>query len=126
MPYTDVSCTTMPTTAQKSAAAAYKIASYSTVTLTTAAIKSFLAAGHPVIVGGPVNSAFMYLTNNQVLGAFTGNSLGGHCYCLVGYDDTKGAYKFMNSWGTTWGSQGFGYIAYGYEKSWWTEAYVIN
>lgn len=126
MPYTDVKCTTLPTTAQKTAAAAYKITGYSTVTLTTTAIKSFLAAGKPVIVGGPVNSAFMYLANNQVLGAFTGSSLGGHCYCLVGYDDVKGAFKFMNSWGTSWGTSGFGYIAYGYEKSWWTEAYVID
>ena len=126
MPYTDVSCTTLPTTAQKTAAANYKITSYSTVTLTTAAIKSFLAAGKPVIVAGSVNSAFEYLKNGAVLSTFTGNSLGGHCYCIVGYDDTKGAFKFLNSWGTSWASSGFGYIAYGYEKTWWSEAYVIN
>ncbi len=126
MPYTDVSCTTMPTTAQKTAAANYKIIGYSTVTITTAAIKNFLAAGKPVIVAGSVNNAFMYLGNNQVLSAFTGSSLGGHCYCIVGYDDTKGAFKFMNSWGSSWASSGFGYIAYGYETSWWREAYVIN
>lgn len=126
MPYTDVKCTTMPTTAQKAAAANYKIASYSTVTISTSAIKSFLAAGKPVIVAGSVNNAFMYLGNNQVLSTFTGSSLGGHCYCIVGYDDTKGAFKFMNSWGSSWASSGFGYIAYGYEKTWWREAYVIN
>jgi len=126
MPYTDVSCTTMPTTAQKTAAAAYKISGYSTVTISTTAIKSMLAAGKPVIVAGPVSNGFMYLANNAVLSAFDGRSLGGHCYCVVGYDDTKGAFKFMNSWGTSWASSGFGYIAYGYEKTWWTEAYVIN
>jgi C1A family cysteine protease len=126
MPYTDVSCTTMPTTAQKTAAAAYKIASYSAVTLTTAAIKSFLASGKPVIVAGSVSNDFMYLTNGSVLSTFNGRSLGGHCYCVVGYDDTKGAFKFMNSWGPTWASSGFGWIKYGYEKTWWTEAYVLN
>lgn len=126
MPYTDISCTTMPTTAQKTAAAAYKIAGYSTVTLTTDAIKAQLAAGKPVVVAGPVSNGFMNLTNNQVLSTFVGGSLGGHCYCVVGYDDTKGAFKFMNSWGTSWGSAGFGYIAYGYEKTWWQEAYVLN
>jgi C1A family cysteine protease len=126
MPYTDVSCTLLPTTAQKTAAAAYKIASYSTVNRTTADIKSFLAAGKPVIVAGPVSSGFMYLTSGAVLTTFVGNSLGGHCYCIVGYDDDKGAFKFMNSWGTTWATAGFGYIAYGYETTWWTEAYVIN
>jgi len=126
MPYTDVSCTLLPTTAQKTEAALYKISGYSTATRTTAAIKSFLAAGKPVIVAGPVSSGFMYLTSGAVLTTFVGTSLGGHCYCVVGYDDDKGAFKFMNSWGTTWATAGFGYIAYGYETTWWTEAYVIN
>ena len=126
MPYTDVSCTTLPTTAQKTLAANYKIASYSTVTRTTAAIKSMLAAGKPVIVAGSVNNAFMNLANGAVLSTFSGSSLGGHCYCIVGYDDTKGAFKFMNSWGTSWASSGFGWIKYGYESTWWSEAYVIN
>jgi len=125
MPYTDVSCTLLPTTAQKTAAAAYKITSYSTVTRTTAAIKSFLAAGKPVIVAGPVSSGYMNLASGAVLTTFDGSSLGGHCYCIVGYDDNKGAFKFMNSWGTGWATAGFGYIAYGYETTWWTEAYVV-
>lgn len=125
MPYTDVSCTLLPTTAQKTAAVPYKITSYSTVTRTTAAIKSFLAAGKPVIVAGPVSSGYMNLASGAVLTTFDGSSLGGHCYCIVGYDDDKGAFKFMNSWGTSWATGGFGYIAYGYETIWWTEAYVI-
>jgi len=125
MPYTDVSCTLLPTTAQKTAAAAYKITSYSTVTRTTEAIKSFLAAGKPVIVAGPVSSGYMNLASGAVLTTFDGTSLGGHCYCIVGYDDNKGAFKFMNSWGTGWATAGFGYIAYGYETTWWTEAYVV-
>lgn len=126
MPYTDVSCSTYPNTTQKTDAAKYKIASYSTVSRTTSAIKAQLAAGNPVIVAGPVNYAFEYLANGAVLSTFSGSSLGGHCYCVVGYDDTKGAFKFMNSWGTSWASSGFGWIKYGYEKTWWQEAYVIN
>ncbi|NOU17101.1 MAG: C1 family peptidase [Bacteroidales bacterium] len=126
MPYTDVSCTAKPNATQIADAALYKIASYSTVTRTTAAIKAQLDAGKPVVVGGPVSSGFMYLANGAVLTTFVGGSLGGHCYCVVGYDDTKGAFKFMNSWGTGWASAGFGWIAYGYEATWWTEAYVLN
>jgi len=67
----------------------------------------------------------MNLASGAVLTTFDGNSLGGHCYCIVGYDDDKGAFKFMNSWGTSWATAGFGYIAYGYETTWWTEAYVV-
>ncbi len=126
MPYTDVSCTLLPTTAQKTEAALYKIPGYSTVPINATSIKSFLALGKPVIVAGPVNNAFMYLTSGSVLTTFDGASLGGHCYCVVGYDDDKAAFKFMNSWGTTWATAGFGYIAYANVASWWTEAYVIN
>jgi len=126
MPYTDVSWTLLPTTAQKAEAALYKISGYSTVARTTADMKSFLAAGKVIIVAGSVNNAFMYLTSGSVLTTFDGTSLGGHCYAVVGYDDDKGAFKFMNSWGTTWATAGFGYIAYGYEATWWREAYVIN
>jgi len=126
MPYTDFSCSTKPNTTQKTDATGYKITSYSTVSRTTSAIKAQLSAGNPVIVAGSVNNAFMYLGNNAVLSTFSGSSLGGHCYCVVGYDDTKSAFKFMNSWGTSWASSGFGWIKYGYESTWWSEAYVIN
>ncbi|TCN73048.1 C1 family peptidase [Acetobacteroides hydrogenigenes] len=126
MPYTDVSCSLMPTADQEATAATYKVASYGRVSITADAIKAALVSGKPVIVGGPVNSAFMYLRSGAVLGKFTGRSLGGHCYCVVGYDDSKQAFKFMNSWGPSWATSGFGYISYKYVKSWFQEAYVLN
>ena len=106
-------------------AAAYKISSYATVTRSVNAIKSFLASGYPVIVGGPVDRGFMNLRSGAVLTKRKG-SLGGHCYCVVGYDDAKNAFKFQNSWGTNWASAGFGWIDYNYISSWWSELYVLN
>jgi C1A family cysteine protease len=127
MPYSDVNgCSLVPTTDQVALASTYRVASYNRVSITSDAIKAALIAGKPVIVGGPVNSAFMYLRSNAVLGKFTGRSLGGHCYCVVGYDDSKQAFKFMNSWGSSWATNGFGYINYKYVKSWFQEAYVLN
>lgn len=126
MPYVDGNCSVVPTSAQNTAAANYKISGYSTVAINATTIKSFLASGKPVIVAGPVNKAFMYLTSGSVLSTFKKPSLGGHCYCIVGYDDNKGAFKFMNSWGTSWATSGFGYISYANVANWWTEAYVIN
>lgn len=35
-----------------------------------------------------------------------------HAFCIIGYDDTKNAFKFVNSWGTSWGLGGYGYISY--------------
>lgn len=126
MPYTDVNCSTMPNSDQLAEAANYKISSYARVNLTVNDIKTQLAAGKAVVVAGPVNKAYMYLGNNVVLNNFKRPSLGGHCYCVVGYDDAKNAFKFQNSWGTNWGSQGFGWINYNYITSWWQEAYVMN
>lgn len=127
MPYSDANgCSIVPTAAQKATAATYKIAGYSRVSITSTAIKAQLALGKPVVVAGPVNTAFEYLTGTTVLGRFTGSSLGGHCYCVVGYDNSKNAFKVQNSWGTSWGSNGFGYISYSYVSSWWQEAYVLN
>lgn len=127
MPYSDVNgCSLVPTVDQKALAATYKVASYSRVSITSSAIKAELVSGKPVVVAGPVNNAFMYLSGTTVLKNFSGRSLGGHCYCVVGYDDSKQAFKIMNSWGTSWGSRGFGYIGYSYVSRWWQEAYVLN
>jgi len=43
------------------------------------------------------------------------NDHAGHAVLCVGYDDTKfggGAVKFVNSWGTNWGINGFSWIRY--------------
>jgi len=126
MPYTDVSCSTWPNSTQIEEAANYKISGYNRVSIIANTIKTWLSENKPVIVAGPVNSAFMNLKKDQILGKFTGRSLGGHCYCLVGYDDAKGAFKFQNSWGSNWATGGYGYISYTYIKSWFQEAYVIT
>jgi hypothetical protein len=36
--------------------------------------------------------------------------LGGHAIFLVGFDPKTGYYIFKNSWDTTWGDKGYGYI----------------
>jgi C1A family cysteine protease len=38
---------------------------------------------------------------------------GGHCVCLVGYDDAQACWIAKNSWGTNWGEHGFFRIGYG-------------
>jgi C1A family cysteine protease len=43
----------------------------------------------------------------------TGGYAGGHCVCLIGYDDVQGCWIAKNSWGTGWGDGGHFRIAYG-------------
>ncbi|MGD0777693.1 MAG: C1 family peptidase [Candidatus Solibacter sp.] len=37
----------------------------------------------------------------------------GHCIVIVGYDDSKKAWLIRNSWGTSWGTNGYGWFGYG-------------
>jgi C1A family cysteine protease len=43
----------------------------------------------------------------------TGNSAGGHCVEICGYDDSQAAWICKNSWGTGWGEAGYFRIGYG-------------
>lgn len=45
---------------------------------------------------------------------------------VVGYDDNKQAYKIFNSWGTSWGDNGFGWISYPLFESKVREAYTAQ
>lgn len=38
---------------------------------------------------------------------------GGHCICVVGYDDYNSCWICKNSWGSSWGESGYFRIAYG-------------
>lgn len=42
------------------------------------------------------------------------NLLGGHAVCLCGWDDSKNCFILRNSWGTSWGINGYAYIPYDY------------
>jgi hypothetical protein len=46
-----------------------------------------------------------------------GQGCGGHVVLLTGHDSTTGRYWFRNSWGTSWGSGGYGTLP---------DAYVEN
>ncbi len=41
---------------------------------------------------------------------------GGHAICIVGYDDDSGRFKIRNSWGASYGDNGYCYISYGYAQ----------
>ena len=76
-------------------------------------IKTNLAAGFPIICGFVCYSN-IFIAKNGVIPAQNGEIIGGHAILLVGYDDNKKLFKFKNSWGTSWGDKGYGYISYDY------------
>ena len=91
-------------------------------------VRKYLAAGVPSMFG-------FWVFDNFERGRMPGqipypnmNSkcVGGHAVTAVGYDDnkvvldaktnqsTKGAIFFLNSWGKSWGENGYGWIPYSY------------
>jgi C1A family cysteine protease len=49
-----------------------------------------------------------------------------HAMVIVGYDDDRQAFHFVNSWGPSWGEKGFGWISYRAARALWIEGYVMD
>jgi len=103
-------------------------------------IKTNLAAGLPSMFGFTVYSSYTQgATTGKIPYPTRGEKIvGGHAIVAVGYNDgmkikntnpgaaeTKGALLFRNSWGTGWGSSGYGWLPYDYvlkglAVDWWS------
>ncbi|MCP4156191.1 MAG: C1 family peptidase [bacterium] len=95
-------------------------------------IKIFLAHGLPPMIGITIYSSLlskkMFMTGVIPFPGKNEKIVGGHCVALAGYDDTKkisnlddpnatpttGAFLLKNSWGTQWGTNGYGWLPYEY------------
>lgn len=74
------------------------------------AVKQALQRG-PLVTTLYVYADFMAY-GGGVYNHVSGKMLGGHAISIVGYDDNRQAFIIRNSWGTTWGENGFGYVSY--------------
>ena len=127
MPYNQNDYTTQPNATQKAEAQNYKEANWAQLTYsygsgstaTVNTIKEYLAGNDGVVLSIPIY--YNYWTSGSPYFNEDGSYVGGHAICLVGYNDnlsmpdgSTGAFKFINSWGSGWGSSGFGYVPYSY------------
>lgn len=119
---------TKPTSQQKTNASKYKIKSwYQLPSGNYNAIKEQLANGNSVVIGTSVYPDFDKLcSENPIYDDASGKSRGYHALCVVGYDDSKNAVKFINSWGTRWGLNGYGWMSYDLIRSQNTPIYVMT
>lgn len=93
-------------------------------------MKTALAAGYPFVFGIPVYSSFESANATQtgiIPMPKKGESLlGGHAILCVGYDDSKQWFIFKNSWGSSWGAAGYGYLPYDYMTGMASDMWVIS
>lgn len=52
--------------------------------------------------------------------------MGGHAICAVGYSDNLKLIKFKNSWGTSWGKKGYGFVSYKYINDFMWDSWVAK
>lgn len=87
-------------------------------TVPVSSLINVISVGLPVGIGISVYSSFesQNVASNGHVPMPSPNEqlLGGHAILLCGYDVNVGVFKFRNSWGTSWGEQGYGYIPFGY------------
>jgi C1A family cysteine protease len=80
--------------------------------LVTRIVKKSLAEGKPVVIGMNTPDSFIEAKNVWEPTENPGNFYGGHALCVVGYDDDRGAFEIINSWGRKWGNGGFIWVPY--------------
>lgn len=123
--YTDRSCETKPSAAEKARAAEYRIVGFTRLSVdssdyrtNTLAVKQHLAQGAPVVIGMNVGGTFedngFKVWHPKRNDYDMGEGWGGHAMAVIGYDDTLegGAFQLMNSWGDDWGQGGVAFVRY--------------
>lgn len=83
--------------------------------MTAENIKAHLQEG-PLVIGAKLGDNFMAWNSSNVIKSDTKTYKGQHAYhamMLVGYDDSKKAFRLQNSWGATdWGDNGYIWVDY--------------
>ncbi len=88
---------------------AARVAAWTAVVTTRSAIKHALLRG-PIAVGMHVYPDFQHYQEGVY--EHEGSDEINHAVVLVGWDDDLGAWILKNSWGQSWGQNGFAYVAY--------------
>ena len=126
-PYSQNSCTETPSEELKVRSRQYTIDRWRRVnTQDPAELKTHIASGVPVLIGAEVHEAFQSLAKGTVYNKVAGKYLGGHAMVVIGYDDAKNAFKVINSWGSNWADDGYGWIHFDTFKKITREGYVTR
>lgn len=141
-PYTDKSCQKQPDNRLLQEASAFKMKGATRLTyngdeytVDVNAMRQNLAHNAPVIIGMAVGGSFMQDMEGKEFwqptqNDYNKNGFGGHCMCVIGYDDKyfedDGAFLLQNSWGLKWGIGGRAWVSYKDFVQFTNEAFGID
>lgn len=109
-------CGRMPSEDERKRALRYRIKGWSRFDATNLdAVKGQLARGVPVIFSMRVGTKLRGHRGDSIIESDAGD-LGGHAMVVVGYDDSRRAFRIQNSWGKTWADGGYGWFSYEFWK----------
>lgn len=78
-------------------------------------IKCVISSLYPVVFGMKVDQAYMDHTSSAPVPMFNSDrSKGGHCQVIVGFDNVHRLFIVKNSWGTSWGCDGYALVPFEY------------
>ena len=80
----------------------------------------------PVPIGVPCFYEIFFVGSDGFVPypANPGQIYGGHAICAVAYNDRTQLIKFKNSWGKSWGADGYGYLPYSYIRDFLWDAWA--
>jgi hypothetical protein len=129
MPYDEKNSSTQPSKTLKTLGESFRALGYRRIDTTNInIIKAYLASGEPVIIVLEMFSNFIgsdMAKNKGLYKAQKGQSLGFHALVAVGYNDASQQVKLLNSWGSEWGDNGYGYVSYDFFPKIVKRAYIL-
>ena len=112
-PYTDGNCSRMPSSRVRTSASANAIRGWKSIKYgQIETVKGELYRGNPVIVAMATTDTFDRVRGAAVFTDTRSDTKGYHAMNIVGYDDQKGAFKLLNSWGTAYADGGYVWVDY--------------
>lgn len=106
----------------------YKAQSYARVGVSASAVRTAVAAYHPVVIGIPVYESFEAVGSDGLVPMPEKGEklLGGHCMYVDEYEIVPGHFTVPNSYGLGFGRDGVCYIPYDYIGTLGSDYWVID
>jgi C1A family cysteine protease len=115
MPYDPSECSLQPDSLQIQNALNTRINNFARVDLhNLSLIKRALSEKKPVVFAITVDDGFKRLDSPFIWKDHAGSSAGGHAMVIIGYDDSKGSLRILNSWSGAWADRGEAWIDYNF------------